>query len=337
MHEKNLRGVDLNLLVLLRALIANRNVTKAAVAANLSQPAMSRALARLRALLDDPILVRGADGLVPTARALAVQPALERVLAEVSDLLAPVAFDPAAWRARVTISATDHQTIILLPAVIARLAREAPALDVDVTPLRAGELDALRDGRTHLSFGVVEAALPSGLRRRVLYRDRFVTLMRRDHAAAQGAWTAADYARLDHILVTVLGEGRGFLDDQLARLGLTRRLALRLPHFYAAMEVVARSDRVVTLPQTLAARFAPGLGLVVREPPVPETGFTPTLIWPDAHDADPAMRWLREVVAQEAMKTPGVEPAASDAPPAVTSAVTSASASRRPPSGPSGP
>lgn len=307
MRETNLRGIDLNLLVLLDRLIAERNVTRAAAAANLSQPAMSRALGRLRALLDDPILVRGADGLVPTARAQALQPTLARLLADVRDLLAPETFDPAAWRARVTISATDHQTIILLPAVIARLAREAPGLDLDVVPLRARELDALRDGRAHLSFGVAEVALPPGLRSRTLYEDRFVTVLRRDHPAAGRAWTAADYAALDHVLVTVLGEGRGFLDDQLAQLGLSRRLALRMPHFYAAMEVVARSDRVVTLPQTLAARFAPGLGLVAREPPVAVTAFTPTLIWPDVHDADPAMRWLREVIAEEAAGTPGAE------------------------------
>lgn len=307
MRAANLRGIDLNLLVLLDHLLAERNVTRAAAAAHLSQPAMSRALGRLRALLDDPILVRGADGLVPTARALALQPALKRTLAEIRDLLAPQAFDPAAWRARVTVSATDHQTILLLPAVIARLSREAPGLDVDVTPLRARELDSLRDGRTQLSFGVVEAPLPPGLRRRVLYRDRFVTVLRRDHPAAARDWSAADFAGLDHVLVTVLGDGRGFLDDQLAQQGLRRRVALRLPHFYAAMEVVARSDRVVTLPATLAARFAAGLGLAVREPPVPETRFTPTLIWPDATDADPAMRWLRDVVAEEAARTPGVE------------------------------
>jgi len=325
MRETNLRGIDLNLLVLLDHLIAERSVTRAAATSNLSQPAMSRALARLRALLDDPILVRGAEGLVPTARARALQPALARTLAEVRDLLAPEVFDPVSWRARVTISATDHQTIILLPDVIARLSREAPRLDLDVVPLRARELDALRDGRAHLSFGVAEVALPAGLRSRVLYEDRFVTLLRRDHPAAAHDWTAADYAALDHVLVTVLGEGRGFLDEQLAQQGLVRRLALRLPHFYAAMEVVARSDRVVTLPYTLAARFAPGLDLVVREPPVSPTGFTPTLIWPDVHDADPAMRWLREVIAQEAARTPGAEvvdatppppaPAAASAPP----------------------
>lgn len=306
MHETNLRGLDLNLLVLLEHLIAHRNVTRAAQAANLSQPAMSRALARLRAMLDDPILVRGADGLVPTPRATALLPALRRTLAQVRDLLAPETFDPAAWRARVTVSATDHQTIILLPEVIARLAREAPGLDLDVVPLRARELDEMREGRVHLSFGVAEMALPPGLCSRPLYRDRFVTVLRRGHPAT-GPWTAQSFAALDHVLVTVLGEGRGFLDGQLARLGLERRLALRLPHFYAAMEVVARSDRVVTLPASLASRFAPGLGLEVREPPVAITSFTPTLLWPEAFDADPAMRWLRGLVYEEAVRTPGVE------------------------------
>ncbi|WP_043539026.1 LysR family transcriptional regulator [Salinarimonas rosea] len=307
MRETNLRGIDLNLLVLLDHLLAARNVTRAAAAANLSQPAMSRALGRLRALLGDPILVRGADGLVPTARALALQPALARTLADVRDLLAPEAFVPAQWQARVVISATDHQTIILLPEVIARLSEQAPHVDLDVVPLRAGTLADLRDGRVHLSFGVAEAPQP-GLCSRVLYRDRFVVLTRRGHPVGD-TWTIEDYAGLDHVLVTVLGDGRGFLDEALARRGLRRRVALRLPHFYAAMEVVARTDHVVTLPRTLAMRHAPALGLVVRDPPLDERAFTPTLLWPAALDTDPAMRWLRDLVSQEAARLPHAEPA----------------------------
>lgn len=307
MRETNLRGVDLNLLVLLDHLIEHRSVTGAAAVAHLSQPAMSRALGRLRALLDDPVLARGADGLVPTPRALAPQPALRRALAEIRGVVSLRAFDPATWRDQVTIAATDHQTIMLLPELMARLSREAPGLDTRVVPFVAAMLDELRDGRVHLSFGIVEQALPPGLRFAPLYRDRFVTLLRRGHPAAR-AWTLERFAALDHVLVTILGDGRGALDDDLERLGLSRRVALRLPHFYAAMAVVARSDLVVTLPRSMANRFAPAFGLLALEPPLERDPFTSTVIWPDVLDADPGIAWLRRTVVETAAGLEGVMP-----------------------------
>ncbi len=299
MREVNIRALDLNLLVLLDLLVEHRSVTRAAVAANMSQPAMSRALGRLRAVLDDPVLARGSDGLVPTPRAAALQPALKRILADVSVLVSRAAFDPAAWRGQVTVAATDHQTIMLLPALMARLAREAPRLDVKVVPFLAAMVDDLRDGRIDLAFGVAEQELPPGLRQEPLYEDVFVTLLREGHPAARD-WSPGRFAALDHVLVTVLGEGRGALDDDLGRLGLTRRVALRLPHFYAAMAVVARSDLVVTLPRSIASRRMAGFGLVALAPPFLRPPFTITAIWPEVLHADAGMAWLRGVIREEA-------------------------------------
>jgi DNA-binding transcriptional LysR family regulator len=308
MREVNLRGIDLNLLVLLELLIEHRNVTQAAAVANMSQPAMSRALGRLRALLDDPILARGRDGLVPTPRALALLPALRRALEEVRGLVARQDFDPASWQGEAEIAATDHQTITLLPPLVARLSREAPRLDLKVMPFQASALDALRDGRIQLSFGITEQALPPGLRRLPLHRDQFVVLLRAGHAAAEGDLTPEGFAALDHVLVTVLGEGRGVLDADLAAMGLRRRVALRLPHFYAAMAVVAQSDLVVTLPRSLAGQFAPGFGLVLRDLPFEREPFTTTLIWPEVLDRDPGNAWLRQVAVEEAGKIAGIIP-----------------------------
>jgi DNA-binding transcriptional LysR family regulator len=128
------------------------------------------------------------------------------------------------------------------------------------------------------------------------------------HPAAAAAWAAEAFAGLGHVLVTVLGEGPGVLDADLAVMRLARRVAMPLPHFYAAMAVVACTDLVVTLPQTLAAPFAPGFGLVMRDPPVPRAPFTTTLIWPEALDRDPGHAWLRRVVAEEARASEGAMP-----------------------------
>ncbi|HEY8564694.1 MAG TPA: LysR family transcriptional regulator [Beijerinckiaceae bacterium] len=305
MREVNLRGLDLNLLVLLDALIEHRSVTQAAAAANMSQPAMSRALGRLRALLGDPILARGSDGYRPTPRALALHPVLRGVLAEIQGIVLPQTFDPATWRGQVTLAATDHQTIMLLPGLMARLSRQAPRLDLKVVPFLAAMVDELRDGRIDLAFGIAEQELGSGLRQEALYRDAFVTLLRHGHAAAQD-WTLERFAGLDHVLVTVLGDGRGVLDEELARLGRERRIALRLPHFYAAIEVVARSDLVVTLPRSMALRFRDRFELLVLEPPIARPPFTVTAIWPEVLDADPGVTWLRSVIRDEASRIEGV-------------------------------
>lgn len=305
MRDVNLRGIDLNLLTVLDILLEHRNVTRAAEAAGMSQPAMSRALGRLRALLRDPILARGVDGFVATPRALALRPALSRALAEIRAVVTIEDFDPARWRGAITIATTDHQSILLLPAVLARLAREAPGVDVAVVPFSSEALAALREGRLALSFAIDEVPLAQGLRAERLHRDSFVTMLREDHPAADGPWTPETFAALDHVLVTVTGEGGGAIDAELARLGLARRVALRLPHFLAAFAVVAESDLVVTLPLSLAERFAPVFGLARRAPPLPRPPFTATMIWPEMLDDDPACRWFRAVVREEATRLAG--------------------------------
>jgi len=308
MREVNLRGIDLNLLVVLEALIEQRSVTRAAALANMSQPAMSRALGRLRALLGDPILARGAAGLVPTPKALALHPKLKNVLADIRGLVADAPFDPGALAGSFAMAATDHQTIMLLPRVMARLSRQAPGLDVTVVPLVAGAIPKLQDGAIDLGFGIAEAA-PPRLLLEPLYRDRFVTLMRSGHPA-EGAWSLERFVALEHVLVTVMGDGRGAVDDALLRIGRTRRIALRLPHFYAAISVVARTDLVVTLPASLADQYSESFGLTAREPPIALPQFTTVTLWSEVLDREPGHRWIRNLVREAAAEVEGVLPLA---------------------------
>jgi DNA-binding transcriptional LysR family regulator len=299
MREANVRNLDLNLLGLLDVLLTHASVTRAAKAAHLSQPAMSRALGRLRALLDDPLLLRGSTGYVLTPKAAALQPRVRRILNDVVDLVGSDDFAPASWSDRITIAATDHQTLTILPSLMARLAREAPLLDVRVVPFVAALLPDIQDGKIDLSFAIAEQPLPRGILSEALYEDRFVTLLRHGHTAI-GNWGLETFVALDHVLVTVLGEGRGVYDEELERLGLSRHVKLTLPHFYAAMAVVSRSDLVVTLPRSLADRNMESFGLVALPPPVDRPPFTVTAIWPEVLDAQPALGWLRSVVREEA-------------------------------------
>jgi DNA-binding transcriptional LysR family regulator len=307
MREVNLRGVDLNLLVALDALIEEANVTRAALRAGMSQPAMSRALGRLRHLLGDQLLVRGAAGLQRTTRAEALRPRLVALLAEVRSLVSDEVFVPHLYEGQWVIASTDHQTIMLLPRLMARISREMPKVDVRVVPLAGDVYPRLLSGEIDLAFSVSETPMPLQLRRQALYRDRFVTLLRQGHPALTD-WTLARFAALDHVLVTIADDGKGVLDDTLAAHGMSRRIALRLPHFMAAIGIVATSDLVVTLPFSIAGRFAGAFGLAIVDPPLARQPFEAISIWSEAVDRDPAGQRLRALTREESRLIEGVMP-----------------------------
>jgi DNA-binding transcriptional LysR family regulator len=305
MRQVDLRSVDLNLLVALEALLEEANVTRAAGRAGMSQPAMSRALGRLRALFGDKLLVRGAAGLLRTARADMLRPRLSAVLSEIRGLVAEESFDPRLHEGQWVIASTDHQTILLLPRLMARLSSQMPRVDVRVVPLGGDANERLLAGRIDLAFAVAETALPPTLRRQALYRDRFVTLLRRGHPALTN-WSLERFVALDHVLVTIMDDGRGAVDAVLEGMGLSRRIALRLPHFVAAIGIVATSDLIVTLPFTIASRFVAEFDLAIAEPPLNRPPFEVISVWSEVVDRDPAQRMLRAIVREEARAIPGV-------------------------------
>lgn len=306
MHEVKLRGVDLNLLTVLGALLRTASVTRAAAELGMSQPAVSRALGRLRALLNDPLLARGPGGLTPTPRALALAPRVQALLGEAQALIAGAPFDPARLEAVMRVAATDHQTLLLLPRLMPRLAARAPGLGLRVVPMTGQTGEELAAGRLDLAFAVAQDGLAGSLRQRALYRDRFVTVLRQGHPALMD-WSLARFCALDHILVSVTGGGLGATDRALAARGLSRRVALWLPHFHAALRMVAETEMTVTLPRSLALDQAEALGLVLVEPPLETERFTIAALWPEALDADAAHRWLRAQVMEAAREIPGVE------------------------------
>lgn len=255
MRDVNLRGADLNLLVVLSALLEERSVTRAAARLGMSQPAASRALARLRILFSDALLVDGPGGYLLTARAEEMRPLLRNTLAGVCELLEGRAFDPMQATGSVRLLMLDLEAAVLAPRLIARLAEEAPAVDLEVVPPGLRPLEALEADAVDALIGVVEDA-PAGIRKRKLYRDDFVTLMRAEHPAAGEALTLDRFLELDHVVVSITGKGRAWVDEALARSGRQRRVKVRVPSFFAAVEIAARSDLVMTLPSSLARTAA---------------------------------------------------------------------------------
>jgi DNA-binding transcriptional LysR family regulator len=296
MHEINLAGVDLNLLVALDALLEERSVTRAGARLGLSQSATSHALKRLRALLDDPLFIQTSAGLRPTPRAERLRQPLMGVLSGVRSVLRPAPFNPAAYRGPIGLAAVDYQSYQLLPSLLARLATEAPLANVNVVAAGADVAQQLES--RHTDVALIGAFEGSSFRRVRLFNDGFVCVARTGHPGLAEPLTPERFAALDHCFLTITGRGDGAVDAALARLGLERRILLRLPHFLAAPLIVAESDLVLTLPRLLADRLARLVPLQIVSLPFEVAGYDLNLVWHEHVDAEPDHIWLRGLIRE---------------------------------------
>lgn len=289
-----LADVDLNLLLALDALLRERSVTRAGAAIGLSQPAMSHALARLRELFGDDLLVRRSNDMEPTVFAESLVEPLAEALARVEALLwRDGAFDPATADRELVIAMTDFVEATLVPAALPRLGL-GPRLRLRLRAL-GSELPerALAEGEIDLAIGTIMSS-PAAMKVSVLYRESFAAVVRRDHPCLAGPLTPEAYAALDHVLIATPGDGPGIVDVALEALGLRRNVVLRTPHFLTVVALVAASDLVCTMPARIAQAGARRHEVVVFEPPLAVPGFDVAMYWHPRRERDPAGQWLRE-------------------------------------------
>lgn len=294
---RDIRQLDLNLLKALDALLTERNVTRAATRLNLTQPAVSGMLARLRDAFDDPLFVRTQRGIAPTHRALQLADPLRRMLAEAEALLVPPAFDPASARLTLSLAATDYALQVVVVPFLERLRRLAPGIRVAVRPEIHATMGLFEQGDLDLALTTPQAA-PSGLHARQLFSETYVVAMREGHPDAQADTLSLErFCALDHGLVSLTGGGfLGVTDDALAAQGLERKVMLSVTSFLVLAQVLRGSDMVAVVPRRLV-QGAPGL--VMRAPPLAIQGFTKMMVWHERTHRDPAHRWLREMIAFE--------------------------------------
>jgi len=283
---------DLNLLVTLDVLLAEGSVARAAKRLRLSPSAMSRALARLRETTGDPLLVRAGRGLVPTPRALELRERVAQLVQDAEAVLRPAArIDPKQLVRTFTLRSSEGFVENFGPALIARIAQEAPGVRLCFMQKPDKDSTPLRDGTVDLETGVVGQDASPELRTQALFRDRFIGVVRAGHPLSQGEVTPARYAAGGHIYVSRRGLDKGPIDEALKSLGLAREVMTIVAGFSTALALARATELIVSVPERHTASLRAGM----HSFPLPLTlpAFTVAMLWHPRMDADPAHRWLR--------------------------------------------
>ena len=300
----NLRSVDLNLLVALNALLTDLHVTRAADRIGLSQPAMSNALSRLRHIFKDELLVRTANGMQATPRAIELAEPVKRLLRQLERLLdSESAFDPAATTRSFSVRLSDLLSRLLLPAVSRTLKEKAPFAQIDVVHYSPTQtVEALEKDEIDLAISM-GLAHSNSIKSVVLMKDRMVCVMREGHPAAQQSFTMETFLQSSHLKVSMSPTDLRFVDDVLARQGLTRRVAVNVPHWLLVPHVLRNSDLLSVMPRRLAFAMV-SEDLAIRDLPFASDPFEWSMYWHRRHDASQDLNWLRSIFVDAAQGLP---------------------------------
>ncbi|OEZ62439.1 LysR family transcriptional regulator [Duganella sp. HH105] len=291
--------VDLNLFIVFEAIYAEGSITRASLKMNLTQPAISHALNRLRQLFDDPLFERQGHVMVPTPLARSIiDPVRQSLRGFEVTLNGAERFDAATSERAFSLALRDVLEASVLPPLMARVAQDAPSVGLNTLQVGRRELES------ELAAGTLDAAidillpLSNDIRRTLLATDQTVVLVRRDHPLVHGALDLDGYLKLEHIQTSSRRRGPGLEDFELSRLGLQRRVRLRCQHYFAACRAVSQTDLALTMPERLARVVNQQFGNQILPFPLPMPSLDIYLYWHANVDNDAASLWLRGQIQQ---------------------------------------
>lgn len=295
MHQTH-ELADLNLLTTFRHLLATGSVTATADRMRLSQPAVSRALGRLRTALQDPLFVRDKPGLVPTPRALALQPELEALLTRLDDLLTSGAgFDPSTSRRTFVVSTSDYSASVLMRPLLQRLGKEAPGVTVRVVQTAPEAEAALQQGTWDFLWAP-QRSMSQAIVWTKLFDETFSFVVREGHPLAGKPLTLERYLSIQQIALSPEGRPGNPLDETLQRMGHQRQIVAHVPTFAVVPSLIAHSDLGAVLPRRIIEVHGKPWRLVSRALPFPVHGFTLKQAWHERHRHDAGHAWFRQLV-----------------------------------------
>src|SRR6266480_3759958 len=287
----HLESVDLNLLPPLVALLEERHVTRAAARSGLSQPAMSRTLARLRELLDDQLLVRDGSGYVLTPRAERIERQLAGLMPQLETLFAAEVFDPATAEEHDRLAATDYSLLLFLHQVAREVNTLSPNSVLRIESPRGAVFDDVLHGRLDRSFCVADP--PAAFSRELLFEDICVCVMSADNPLAKRKRLTLDqYVRCSHLVIDIIDGEQPLIAHRLRELGVARHAALTVPLNVGAPSALPGTNLVATLNKRLVDRYVDDAALAIVAAPVELEPFRYVMVWHPRLDHDPAQQWL---------------------------------------------
>lgn len=308
-HTMDIRKVDLNLLLAFDALMQDGNLTRAGFRLGLSQPSMSHALARLRKLSGDPLFVRVPSGMEPTPFAQQISGSVRDGLALLQGALDGAAvFNPATYNRTFQILMSDIGELVYLPRLITKLKSTAPNVNLRVLQLpRESYHDAFVSGEADLAIGFLPA-LKAGFYQQRLFEDSYTCIVRKGHPRVQDALSLEQFTQESHILIEPAGSRYStvslqsstttFIERYLADQGLSRRIALRVPHFMVVPEIVQQTDLLATVPGSVMAYIRPMPKVILLKLPIATPRFEIRQFWHQRNHNDVANQWLRRTIAE---------------------------------------
>jgi DNA-binding transcriptional LysR family regulator len=304
LKQIDLSRADLNLLVLFETVLEERNVGRAAARLNLSASAVSHGLGRLRQLLNDPLFLRTPKGVVPTARGMELAAPIADILARIRNVVSTAEpFDPATSTRRFTVGAPDSISAVVLPQLFTALRPAAPRIDISVRQILPTPARVWQSAIADLEARAMDIAIiptddvPARFAERVLYDEDFVIAMRTGHSFGREP-TLERFCAMQHLVISFSGDAHGFVDEFLARQGVSRRIALTVPNFMFALAVIAETDLICALPRKFVAMHGKRFGVVSAEAPLPLDGFRVRVIAPRVAMMDVGLAWLFDVLGR---------------------------------------
>ena len=305
MKPLDLTRFDLNLLVVLEALWAERHVGRAAERLHLSQSATSHALSRLRVAFDDQLFIRNPRGIEPTPVAIEMMPRVTEVLESVRLVASPRGpFDPARLRTTISIATTDHAVLTVVAPALSRIQAAAPAVVLKLGPADADSAFRLLDaGELDIVLGSGSfAQIPQRFECQMIHKERFVGIARRGHSSLQKRgkklhMELADFARLPHLLVSPRGDTRGPVDDALEQLGLTRHVSATCPNFLAVPFLIGASQAIAVLAERVALQLQDAAQISLFELPVALPTWEVLVVRARGRTNEPAVQWITNMLA----------------------------------------
>ena len=315
----NLENFDLNLLIYFDRLMSEKNVSRAAEQLNISQPALSQSLKRLRQLLDDPLLVRTTHGMQPTERALQLEPLIRQALVLTEQAISPTAtFDASQSQVVFRLLVSDYVEGALLTSFVRHLQEFAPQVSLDVLTLSDGDFQDLEKGQIDLAISRFDY-IPQSFYHRALWEDTYVCMVNKTHALVREN-TLQNYLESRHVWVSKTGVGvatgmsqdntrkRSWVDEALNTLGAERQIKVFTRHYQTIPLLLKDSDLVATIPLKAAESYSENEALVLIPAPFPIDPYDIKMVWSPIMQHRSAHKWLRNALVELAREKIAANP-----------------------------